>query len=172
MGSIAPAVAPLRGDEADLFDRHHQQLLRVVARDVRASPQLIEDGCAFAWLELVARQPDRINPMGWLRVVAGREAVRLATYDRRMHAFGETVADPAVATELRFEVHAGLEALATLPPRQRDALTLRVSGHSHAEIGARLDMTARTVERQLGRARRAVRRAGGSSTAQSGRIAA
>jgi len=51
--------------------------LRIVGRDVRARPQLIEVACALAWLELVARQPERINPTGWLRVVAGREAVRL-----------------------------------------------------------------------------------------------
>ena len=48
MGPTTPAVAPLRGDEADLFHRHHRQLLRMVARDVRASAQLSEDACAFA----------------------------------------------------------------------------------------------------------------------------
>jgi RNA polymerase sigma factor (sigma-70 family) len=56
------------------------------------------------------------------------------------------------------ELRAGLEALAALPARQRAALTLRVSGHSHAEIAAALGMTARTVERQLGRARQRMRR--------------
>jgi len=50
-----------------------------------AHRRLIEDACAFAWLEFVVRQPDRINPMGWLRVVASREAVGLARHDG-MHA--------------------------------------------------------------------------------------
>src|SRR3954452_12595884 len=53
IGPTTSAVVALRGDEADLRHRHHPQLLRIVARDVRASPQLIEDACAFAWLEFV-----------------------------------------------------------------------------------------------------------------------
>lgn len=42
---------------------HHGGLLRL-ARDVNARSQVIEDACAFAWLELVARQPERTNIMG------------------------------------------------------------------------------------------------------------
>lgn len=159
MAPTMPAVVALHGDDADLFRTHHEQLLRIVARDVRASPQLIEDACAFAWLEFVARQPERVNPMGWLRVVAGREAVRVARRERRLHALGDSVPDPAGAADRRLEARAGLEALAALPRRQRAAPALRVSGHSHAEIGAALGMTVRTVERQLGRARQAIRRA-------------
>src|SRR3954449_11334847 len=75
---------PLRGDETDLFRRHHRRLLTLVARDVSARPQLIEDACAYAWLELVARQPERTNVIGWLRVVARREAIRLVRHDRRL----------------------------------------------------------------------------------------
>ncbi len=55
IGPTTSAVVALRGDEADLRHRHHRQLLGIVARDVRARPQLIEDACAFAWLEFVAR---------------------------------------------------------------------------------------------------------------------
>jgi DNA-directed RNA polymerase specialized sigma24 family protein len=49
--------------------------------------------------------------------------------------------------------------VAALPIRKRAALTLQVSGHSHREIAARLEMTERTVERQIRRGRAAVRRA-------------
>jgi DNA-directed RNA polymerase specialized sigma24 family protein len=42
---------------------------------------------------------------------------------------------------------------------QRAVLTLRVPGHSYRETAARLGISERTVERQLLRARRAVRRA-------------
>jgi hypothetical protein len=43
---------------------------------------VIEDACAFAWVELLARQPARTSIVGWLRIVARREAIRLAQHDR------------------------------------------------------------------------------------------
>jgi hypothetical protein len=43
---------------------------------------VIEDACAFAWVELLARQPERTSIVGWLRIVARREAIRLAQHDR------------------------------------------------------------------------------------------
>ena len=49
---------------------------------------------------------------------------------RNARAFGQPVADSASKTGFRLEAREGLKALA---PRQREALTLRVSGHSHAE---------------------------------------
>ena len=64
-----PRSAPA-GDEAQLFRTRPRRRLELVARDVTARPEVIEDACAFAWLELVARQPERTNIMGWLRVVA------------------------------------------------------------------------------------------------------
>ena len=88
MGSPSTACArpSLRGDESELFRRHHRRLLRLIARDVDAPPQVIEDACAYAWLELVARQPARTNIVGWLRIVARHKAIRLAQYDRRLSA--------------------------------------------------------------------------------------
>jgi DNA-directed RNA polymerase specialized sigma24 family protein len=46
-----------------------------------------------------------------------------------------------------------------LPARKRVVLTLQVLGHSYGEIAAGLGMGQRTVERQLLRARAAVRSA-------------
>jgi hypothetical protein len=54
------------------------------SRATSPRPQVTEDACAFAWLELIARQPERTNVMDCLRVVARREAIRLARYDRRL----------------------------------------------------------------------------------------
>jgi RNA polymerase sigma factor (sigma-70 family) len=157
-----PTPGPaLGGDEEHLFRTHHRRLLRLVARDVTARPQVIEDACAFAWLELVARQPQRTNVVGWLRVVARHEAIRLATHDRR---FARTAARPADAG-MPNEPSAGSEALealyllAALPARKRAVLTLQVAGYSYRETAARLSMSERTVERQLQRARAAVRHA-------------
>ena len=71
-----------RGDEEALYRAHHARLLRLIARDVPARPQVIEDACGFAWAELLARQPERTSIVGWLRIVARREAIRLAQCDR------------------------------------------------------------------------------------------
>ena len=162
MGTTSPFVprAELCGDEAELFRRHHRDLLRLVARDVNAGPQVIEDACAFAWLEFLARQPQRTNPVGWLRVVARREAIRLARHDRRAAALEPHRADacPGPATGHATQAKEALRAVAALPDRRRAVLTLQIAGHSYREIGQELRMTPRTVERQLVRARAAVRR--------------
>jgi RNA polymerase sigma factor (sigma-70 family) len=148
----------LRGDEAQLFRTHHRRLLRLVARDVSARPQVIEDACAFAWLELVARQPERANIVGWLRVVARHEALRLARHDRCAGELALTQDERAsAAAERALAAREALAVLAALPARKRAVLTLQVSGHSYAEIAAALQMTHRTVERQLLRARARVR---------------
>jgi hypothetical protein len=64
-----------------------------------ARPQVIEDACAFAWLELVARQPEPTNVVGWLRVVTRREAIRLARYDRRVASLTGDQPDARAARE-------------------------------------------------------------------------
>lgn len=53
---------PARGDEADLFNSLYRDLERTVARRVRASHELIEDACQFAWLKLIDNQPRRGLP--------------------------------------------------------------------------------------------------------------
>ena len=162
MGSPSTACArpSLQGDESELFRRHHRRLLRLIARDVDARPQVIE--YAYAWLELLARQPERTNIVGWLRIVARHKAVRLARYDRRLLALGPERAGhdagPSRAA-IREEARDALAHVAGLPARKRAVLTLHVSGHSYGEIAAELHMTPRTVERQLLRAPAAVRRA-------------
>jgi RNA polymerase sigma factor (sigma-70 family) len=99
--------------------------------------------------------------VGWLRVVARREAIRLAQYDRRMATLSAATEDHRAMRAHRANVEA-LEALglvAALPPRKRGVLALQVAGHSYRETAAQLGMTERTVQRQLLRARAAVRSA-------------
>ena len=98
-----PSPAP-RGDEEALHRAQHQRLLGLIARDIRARPQVIEDACGHAWAELLARQPERTSIVGWLRVVARREAIRLAQCDR---------ATRSIST---------IDAV-SLPPQPRDLLT-------------------------------------------------
>lgn len=58
-----------RGDEDELYRRHHRALHRSVACVVRAPHELIEDACQTAWTILLRNQPDRRSIFGWLRVV-------------------------------------------------------------------------------------------------------
>jgi DNA-directed RNA polymerase specialized sigma24 family protein len=67
----------VRGDELDLYGEFHFELRKTVASRVRASWEVIEDACSFAWVEFFRYQPDRDrNWKGWLVTVAKREAWR------------------------------------------------------------------------------------------------
>ncbi len=84
---------PPRGDEGELFARHHAALLRAVRRAVRAPEAVIEDACANAWAILLRRQPDRGPALfGWLRTVAVHEGYRLSREQRRVSALDDLAA--------------------------------------------------------------------------------
>jgi RNA polymerase sigma factor (sigma-70 family) len=55
------------------------------------------------------------------------------------------------------QVREALVVVASLPERQREMFTLRLGGYSYQEISQRTGATTRTVDRQLGRARRRFR---------------
>jgi RNA polymerase sigma factor (sigma-70 family) len=170
----AVSAGGLRGDEGALFARHNEALRRAVARRVRAPEAVIEDACAFAWLQLLRCQPRRDTALAWLRAVAVHEAWRLARQQRTEAAI-DTTADPArerdtsrelaVATlvelgatlEQRLDAREALRALAALPDRQRRALQRKVAGLSYQEIAAEQDSSTTAVNRHLTRARRRLR---------------
>lgn len=79
--TLRECVPPLRGDETELFRRHHRHRLRLVPATCTPAPSSSRTR-AYAWIEFVAGQPERTNPLGWLRVVCGPEAIRLARHDR------------------------------------------------------------------------------------------
>lgn len=69
---------PQQGDEARLFAQFNDELMQLVGRSVRTSPEVIEDACSIAWAQFLAHQPDRARPWkGWLFRTAQREAWRL-----------------------------------------------------------------------------------------------
>ncbi len=175
-----PAAAPPqpRGDEDELYRRHHQNLHRAVARAVNAPRELIEDACQNAWTTLLRVQPERTAILSWLYVVATREAFRLCDRDRR-HLHLETmppagpwdavVGDPFSIDDI-LEAHEALEILARLPDRQRTDLTLLVAGFSYLEIaqltGGR---TYTNVNKHIAKARARVRLARLGAAANHGR---
>lgn len=153
--------ARLRGDEAELFSQHHERLERTVASAVTAPHQVIEDACAFAWLQLLRTEPEREAIFAWLKAVAIREAIRLQTHKptEPLEALnGEPAVEPEAPVDVETELAArdALAAVAALPARQRRVLGLHVAGFSYAEIGARTGDTYRTVDRQMARARQAL----------------
>jgi RNA polymerase sigma factor (sigma-70 family) len=163
-----PASQPpkLRGDEGELYVRHHRDLQRVVAHAVNAPRELIEDACQNAWAILLRRQPERPAIFGWLVIVATREAFRLSDRERRHLRLEAMLPDGAweavIADEFSIDdvvdAREALEILAILPERQRADLTLRVAGFSYKEIaeltGGR---TPTNVSKHLAKARARIR---------------
>src|SRR5215208_7526536 len=137
-------VIPQRGDEANLYRRHHQALLIAVSHAINGSGALIEDACQTAWTILMRRQPDRASVFAWLYVVAIHEAYRLSAIERRelhledlaIEGDWETILAGRLTVEDQLEALEALRALAALPDRQRHDLSLRVAGFNYREIAA------------------------------------
>lgn len=146
-----------------LYAEHHQSLIRIVRHVVSTSDANVEDACQFAWLQLLRTKPrDDGQIFAWLKTVAIREAIRLDRGDRRPtpldESLAERLADPATAgPDLALETDEALEAVRSLPLRQRRLLGLKVAGFSYDEIGELTGDTWRTVDRQLVRARATLR---------------
>jgi RNA polymerase sigma factor (sigma-70 family) len=163
----------LQGDEEALFRAHHERLLRLVRRDTGASPALVEDACCFAWLQLLRYQPDRDHTVGWLRVVARHEALRLLAKGPRLESLDEPVgreegegslalADVVPGDfdlERTLEAREALRSLAGLRWRRRRALALQAAGYSYKEITEKLGVTYTNVNRHITEGRAELRKA-------------
>jgi hypothetical protein len=68
-----PAAASC-GAADELYRRHHRNLQRAVSDAVDAPRELIEDACQNAWMIRLRANPNRGSCLGWLYVVATREA--------------------------------------------------------------------------------------------------
>jgi RNA polymerase sigma factor (sigma-70 family) len=155
---------PARGDEDELYRRHHRHLLSAVASVVRAPDALIEDACQMAWMTLLRCQPDRDHVFGWLRRVAINEAYRLSAIARREPGYDPTAAiavlidEDGASFDRHLEARQALAILARLPERQRRDLTLLAAGYSYKEIQAlTADRTRTNVNKSLRKARARIR---------------
>jgi len=167
--SATPLVStPLLGDEADLYDQHHDHLVHVVRRSVFGSDALVDDACQSAWLVLMRRQPNRGPTLfGWLATTAIHEAWRLSRleqqlgYDRDVIELaacdGRLVLDGLDTT---LKARRLLRAMRALPDRSRRFLTLRVAGCSYAEIAGVTGATYTNVNKHLVRGRALLREEG------------
>lgn len=143
------------------------RLQRIVRLDVRAPDQVIEDACQVAWSRLVDRRGEvrRETALSWLATTAVREALKLIRRERRELSLDAILEDagesfgadwPAELEEL-VEQRERLGSIGGLPERQQRLVWLHGLGLSYAEMALHTGATRRTVERQLLRAKHALR---------------
>jgi RNA polymerase sigma factor (sigma-70 family) len=166
--AIIEAASPLgAGDIGELYGSLAGRLEQIVRLDVRASDAVIEDACQVAWC-LLLRHGDRVHRetvMAWLARTAVHEAFRSLRRNRREQPLegvieegGELASTRTPATpENLFEQRECLKEVGLLPVRQQRLLWLHALGLTYLEIAAHEQCSRRTVERQLLRARAALR---------------
>jgi RNA polymerase sigma factor (sigma-70 family) len=155
------------GDVGELYSSLAGRLEQIVRLDVRASDAVIEDACQFAWCRLLhhRHRVHRETAMAWLARTAVHEAFKLARRDRRdlsLEAMLEAGGHPASAIapttpQELLEQREGIREMRRLPERQQRVIWLHAFGLSYLEIAAHEGCTRRTVDRQLVRARQAMR---------------
>ena len=156
-------------DVGELYGLLAGRLERIVRLDVHAPDVVIEDACQFAWSRLLHHR-DRVHRetvMSWLVRTAVHEALKVLRRDRRelsleaegedaMLASGAMGRSDATLSEV-IECRERLAELGRLPERQQRAVWLHALGLNYGEIARHEGCTTRTVERQLLRARHAIR---------------
>jgi RNA polymerase sigma factor (sigma-70 family) len=157
---------PQQGDEAILFERYGRRLVRLTAYTVRTSPDIADDACAFAWAQLLARQPRRETVFAWLRTVARHEALRLDGIARRATSLEREAASASADISTHTiepeshrwtaETAQGMieaqERLAALPVRERTIALLRAAGWRYDELAEHLGLSRTRVGQLLARA--------------------
>ncbi len=153
------------GDVGELYGLFARRLEQLVRLDVRAPDAVIEDACQVAWSRLLHHRHhvQRETVMSWLVRTAVHEALRLLRRDRREVPLEAATEEALLRTQAApvhvIECRERLAELARLPERQQRAVWLHAIGLNYAEIAVYEGCTTRTVERQLLRARHAIRHA-------------
>jgi RNA polymerase sigma factor (sigma-70 family) len=153
-----------RGDERELFERHDKCLVRMVQGTTGAPRQLAEDACAFAWLQLLRRQPERGSVVGWLFVVALNETRRLlrapvhAELDHESDGRAPSCGARPTELDVTVEAHEALEEIAALSEQQVRIFSLHLAGLTYDEISEATGYSARQVDRHVARARARLRK--------------
>jgi RNA polymerase sigma factor (sigma-70 family) len=167
---VGMAGAGLREDElAGLYASLAGRLRQIVGGQVQAPDALIEDSCQVAWSRLVHHRARvrRETALGWLATTAIHEALRLLRPQRREIPLEELVDGtgdvgplvPVASVEELVEQRERLRTIERLPERQQRLVWLQGFGLSYTEMAGYTGASLRTVERQLLRARGALRTA-------------
>ena len=159
-----------RGDERafeELFTRHYPRV-RGVAMRIVGDPAEAEELALDVFLKLY-RHPldDDANVTGWLYRVVTNDAFNARRARRRRLGWSRRLAqreplrdeldDPLAIVTGRDEARRVRAALDRLPERQRNALLLRASGLSYAEVAAAVDVRPGSIGTLLARAEQALR---------------
>jgi RNA polymerase sigma factor (sigma-70 family) len=151
------------GDIGELYGLLARRLEQIVRLDVGAPDVVIEDACQVAWSRLLHHR-DRVHRetvMSWLVRTAVREALRVLRRGRRELPLETTAEETMLGTQATpaqlIECRERLAELGRLPERQQRAVWLHALGLNYTEIAVYEGCTTRTVERQLLRARQAIR---------------
>lgn len=168
---------PIRTASTDfesLFCTYYRRLCTFVERYV-GSPEVAEEVVADVFLQVWARnkcQDERGCPKRYLYIAARNQALKYLDHQRVVRRWEGIVVEqgtvpglgqpPAAADD---QLHAAELAAAVrgaieqLPDRCRQAYTMyRNDGMSYADIATAMDISVRTVETQLARAAKALRR--------------
>jgi RNA polymerase sigma factor (sigma-70 family) len=162
-----PDAGPSSKDIDSAYRRLAPRLERIVGKAVTAPHPVVEEACQVAWSQLLAANPpirDEVV-LSWLGTTAVREAWRLLRRERHHlplgdeDQLGEVIDLPArePGPERLAELHEQLAEIRRLPPRQQRMVWLHGAGYRYAEIAAATGDSRRTVERQLLRAKRALK---------------
>jgi RNA polymerase sigma factor (sigma-70 family) len=138
-----------------------------VCSEVTAPEAVIDDACQFAWIRLLhhRHRVGRDRAVSWLITTALHEVFKLVRrdgHDLSLEQLMEETDDlrinrTAPAPEEAVGAHLRLELLRELPERQERLIWLQGLGFGYLEMATETDMTIRTVERQLMKARRSLR---------------
>lgn len=119
----------------------------------------------MAWTRLVRHRHRVTDAMarGWLTRTAVHEASRLMRRELReppvdTDSHSELLRSTCPEPQQVLEQRQRLAAVGALPPRQQRLVWLRALGLSYEEMASHEGCTSRTVQRQLERARRRLRR--------------
>jgi RNA polymerase sigma factor (sigma-70 family) len=148
-------VPPQRGDEEELFERYKARLHTATRLAINTTSEIVDDACAFAWMQFIACQPRRTTAFAWLKTVARNEALRLdrlareRTSAERSLDVNEHTAQLVRARDGRVEVAADFrdlrDRLLELSPRQREIVLLNAAGWRLREVAAHLGLSEQRV---------------------------
>lgn len=148
----------------DLYRANAEQLRQIVRFSIRAPDAVIDDACQVAWSRLVGRRSHvaRETVLAWLVTTASREALRLlrrAGRELPLEALAQPRAIGYAAPDQIVELRERLAQISALPRRQQRLVWLHGFGLSYAEMARYTGESERTIERQILRAKRALKRA-------------
>src|ERR1700743_1897754 len=156
------------GEVAELYASAAGLVRGQVCSEVTAPEAVIDDACQFAWIRLLhhRHRVGRDRAVSWLITRALHEVfklVRRAGHDLSLEQLLEETGDLRInrtvpAPEEAVGARLRLRALQQPPGRPERLIWLKGLGFDYSEMAAETGTTVRTVERQLMKARRNLRR--------------